>query len=65
MKQLKNEILEVKKEKEREIQERSEMIAHLKDQLQELKGKSSCLRRYTCTATSRRRYYIQQIIFCS
>ena len=38
MKKLKNEILEVKREKEREIQERSEMIAHLKDQLQELKG---------------------------
>jgi kinesin family protein 6/9 len=37
MKQLHRYIQDVKVEKERELQQRNEMISHLKDQLQEMK----------------------------
>merc|ERR1719427_258873 len=41
IKQLQREIAEVKREKEVEVQHCNEMIAHLKDQLQEMKAKSN------------------------
>ena len=37
---------EMKRERETEIQQRNEMIAHLKDQLQEMKAKTSMENRY-------------------
>lgn len=46
VKTLQRQLLEVKKEKESEIQQRNEMIAHLKDQLQEMKAKSSMEGKY-------------------
>lgn len=46
VKTLQRQLLEVKKEKESEIQQRNEMIAHLKDQLQEMKAKTSMEGKY-------------------
>ncbi|XP_065055928.1 dynein regulatory complex protein 9-like [Rhopilema esculentum] len=43
---LQKQLLEVKKEKEIEVQKRKEMIAHLKDQLQETKAKTSMETKY-------------------
>ena len=41
MKELQRKIIEVRKEKESALQQRNEMIAHLKDQLQEMKAKTN------------------------
>ena len=38
---LQRQLLEVRKEKEQELQQRNEAIAHLKDQLQETKAKTN------------------------
>ena len=38
---LQRQLQDVKKEKEKELQERNEMIAHYKDQLQEMKAKTN------------------------
>ncbi|EDO39999.1 predicted protein [Nematostella vectensis] len=46
VKSLQRQLVEVKKEKESEIQQRNEMIAHLKDQLQEMKAKTSMEGKY-------------------
>ncbi|KAE8603526.1 hypothetical protein XENTR_v10014356 [Xenopus tropicalis] len=46
IKSLQKQIQEVKQEKELEMQSRSELIAHLKDQLQEMKAKTSIEGRY-------------------
>ena len=46
VKQLQKEIQDVKKEKEVELQHRNEMIAHLKDQLQEMKAKTNMEGKY-------------------
>lgn len=46
VKTLQRQLLEVRKEKESEIQQRNEMIAHLKDQLQEMKAKTSMEGKY-------------------
>lgn len=46
VKSLQRQLIEVKKEKESEIQQRNEMIAHLKDQLQEMKAKTSMEGKY-------------------
>jgi len=46
VKLLQKRLVEVKKEKESEIQQRNEMIAHLKDQLQETKAKTSMEGKY-------------------
>jgi len=46
VKQLQKQLLDVKKEKEVEVQKRKEMIAHLKDQLQETKAKTSMETKY-------------------
>ncbi len=46
MKMLQRQLLEVKKEKEVELHQRNEMIAHLKDQLQEMKAKTSMEGKY-------------------
>ena len=41
VKSLQKALVEVRKEKEIELQQRNEMIAHLKDQLQEMKAKTN------------------------
>ena len=41
MKMLQRKLIEVRKEKEQELQQRNEAIAHLKDQLQETKAKTN------------------------
>ncbi|CAH3192332.1 unnamed protein product [Porites evermanni] len=46
VKSLQRQLIEVKREKESEIQQRNEMIAHLKDQLQEMKAKTSMEGKY-------------------
>uniref|UniRef100_H2ZA23 Dynein regulatory complex protein 10 n=1 Tax=Ciona savignyi TaxID=51511 RepID=H2ZA23_CIOSA len=46
IKQLQRQLQDIKKEKELEIQQRNEMIAHLKDQLQEMKAKSNMEGKY-------------------
>jgi len=46
IKQLQKQLVDVKKEKEAEVQQRNEMIAHLKDQLQEMKAKSNMEGKY-------------------
>ncbi|XP_068686164.1 dynein regulatory complex protein 9-like isoform X2 [Montipora foliosa] len=46
VKSLQRQLIEVKKDKENEIQQRNEMIAHLKDQLQEMKAKTSMEGKY-------------------
>lgn len=46
MKQLQKQLTDVKKEKEVEIEQRNEMIAHLKDQLQEMKAKTNMEGKY-------------------
>jgi len=46
VKELQRKLLGVKKEKETEIQQRNEMISHLKDQLQEMKAKTSMEGKY-------------------
>lgn len=46
VKTLQRQLGDVKKEKESEIQQRNEMIAHLKDQLQEMKAKTSMEGKY-------------------
>jgi F0F1-type ATP synthase membrane subunit b/b' len=46
VKSLTKQLVEVKKEKEVEIQQRNEMIAHLKDQLQEMKAKTNMEGKY-------------------
>ncbi|XP_002738856.1 dynein regulatory complex protein 9-like [Saccoglossus kowalevskii] len=46
IKQLHRQLVDVKREQETEIQQRSEMIAHLKDQLQEMKAKSNMEGKY-------------------
>merc|ERR1712226_615110 len=46
IRQMQDQIRSVKKEKEDEIQKRNEMIAHLKDQLQEMKAKTAMERKY-------------------
>eukprot|EP00794_Sanderia_malayensis_P011295 gene11295-12476_t len=46
VKQLQRQLLDVKKEREIEVQKRKEMIAHLKDQLQETKAKTSMETKY-------------------
>lgn len=43
---LQRQLLEVKREKEVEVQQRNEMIAHLKDQLQEMKAKTNMEGKY-------------------
>ena len=46
VKQLQKQLVEVKKEREHEVQKRNEMIAHLKDQLQEMKAKTGMESKY-------------------
>merc|ERR1719367_587551 len=46
VKELQKQLLGVKKEKEMEIQNRNEMISHLKDQLQEMKAKTNMEGKY-------------------
>ncbi|KXJ11117.1 dynein regulatory complex protein 9 [Exaiptasia diaphana] len=46
VKSLQKQLVEVNKEKENEVQQRNEMIAHLKDQLQEMKAKTSMEGKY-------------------
>ncbi|XP_070173058.1 dynein regulatory complex protein 9-like [Littorina saxatilis] len=46
VKQLQKQIQDVKVEKESELQQRNEMISHLKDQLQEMKAKSNMEGKY-------------------
>ncbi|CAK8697005.1 unnamed protein product [Clavelina lepadiformis] len=46
IKQLQRQVQDIRKEKEQEIQQRNEMIAHLKDQLQEMKAKSNMEGKY-------------------
>ncbi|KAH3805977.1 dynein regulatory complex protein 9-like [Dreissena polymorpha] len=46
VKLLQKQLTDIKKEKEKEIQERNEMIAHLKDQLQEMKAKTNMEGKY-------------------
>jgi len=46
VKQLQKELVEVRKERELEVQKRNEMIAHLKDQLQETKAKTAMESKY-------------------
>ncbi|XP_046851983.1 dynein regulatory complex protein 9-like [Xenia sp. Carnegie-2017] len=46
VKTLQRQLVEVRKQKEQEIQQRNEMIAHLKDQLQEMKAKASMEGKY-------------------
>ena len=46
VKQLQKKLVEVKKEKEIEVQKRREMIAHLKDQVQEMKAKTNMEGKY-------------------
>lgn len=46
MKALQRQLVDVRKEKEIEIQQRNEMIAHLKDQLQEMKAKTNMEGKY-------------------
>ncbi|ESO88598.1 hypothetical protein LOTGIDRAFT_125731 [Lottia gigantea] len=46
VRQLQKQLLDVKKEKESELQNREEMIAHLKDQLQEMKAKTNMEGKY-------------------
>jgi len=46
IRQLQKQIAEVKRNRESELQERREMIAHLKDQLQEMKAKTTMEGKY-------------------
>ena len=46
VRQLQKQIAEVKRNRESELQQRREMIAHLKDQLQEMKAKTSMEGKY-------------------
>ena len=46
LRQLQKQIVEVKRSRETELQQRSEMIAHLKDQLQEVKAKTAMEGKY-------------------
>jgi len=46
VRQLQKQISEVKRNRESELQQRREMIAHLKDQLQEMKAKTSMEGKY-------------------
>ena len=46
VRQLQRQIIEVKRSRETELQQRREMIAHLKDQLQEMKAKTSMEGKY-------------------
>ncbi|CAH1781052.1 unnamed protein product, partial [Owenia fusiformis] len=46
VKELQRKLIDVKREKETECQERDEMIAHLKDQLQEMKAKTNMEGKY-------------------
>lgn len=46
VKTLQKQLGDIKKEKEKELQERNEMIAHLKDQLQEMKAKTNMEGKY-------------------
>lgn len=46
IKLLQRQLLDVRKEKEVELQQRNEMIAHLKDQLQEMKAKTNMEGKY-------------------
>lgn len=46
MKALQKQLVDVRREKEVELQHRNEMIAHLKDQLQEMKAKTSMEGKY-------------------
>ena len=51
MKYLQKQLGDIKKEKEKEIQDRNEMIAHLKDQLQEMKAKTNMEGKYSKKCT--------------
>ena len=46
VKALQKQLVDVRREKEVELQHRNEMIAHLKDQLQEMKAKTSMEGKY-------------------
>jgi len=46
LRQMQKQIAELKRSRETELQQRSEMIAHLKDQLQEVKAKTSMEGKY-------------------
>ncbi|GFS27685.1 IQ domain-containing protein G [Elysia marginata] len=46
VRELQKQLLDIKKEKELEIQQRNEMISHLKDQLQEMKAKTNMEGKY-------------------
>ena len=46
LRQLQKQIVEVKRSRETELQQRGEMIAHLKDQLQEVKAKTAMEGKY-------------------
>lgn len=51
VKYLQKQLGDIKKEKEKEIQDRNEMIAHLKDQLQEMKAKTNMEGKYSKKCT--------------
>jgi hypothetical protein len=51
IKELQKSIVEIKNEKEFEIQKRNELIAHLKDRLQELKAKTNMEAKYVKKST--------------
>jgi hypothetical protein len=51
IKELQKAINDVKQEKEIEVQQRNELIAHLKDRLQELKAKTSMEAKYVKKST--------------
>lgn len=51
IKDLQKSIADIKVEKEKEIQSRNEMIAHLKDRLQELKAKKNMESKYVKKST--------------
>lgn len=51
IKDLQKSIVDIKQEKEIEIQKRNELIAHLKDKLQELKAKTNMEAKYVKKST--------------
>ncbi|XP_030071732.1 dynein regulatory complex protein 9 isoform X2 [Microcaecilia unicolor] len=57
---LQKQLQDVKREKEVEIQHRNELIAHLKDQLQEMKAKTSMEGKYTKTDMDLQVYQTQK-----
>ena len=51
IKDLQKSLIDIKQEKEKEIQKRNELIAHLKDRLQELRAKTTMEGKYVKKST--------------